>query len=139
MTLSVPADDEMMDFSSRRKSLPFKVDDDVFEAAPDIPAELAIEFADMAEKAEKSSTVEDQIALVHSMFKMILFPDSAERFIARLRDTQRPIGTGRMMKIVAWLYEEYGLRPTESDSRSARGSENPDAGTSLTVSSSAVA
>jgi hypothetical protein len=139
MTLSMPVDDHVMDFSSPRKSLRFKVDDDIFEAAPDIAAELALEFADFAERAQESNDVQDNIAVIRAMFNMVLFPDSAERFIARLRDTKHPIGTARMTNIIKWLYEEYGLRPTESDSASARGPENPDAGTSLTVSSSAVA
>ena len=139
MTLSVPVDDEVMDFSTPRRSLKFKVDDDLFEAAPDIAAELALEFSDFAERAQETDTTEDQIAVIHAMFRMVLFPESADRFIARLRDPKRPIGTARMMKIIRWLYEEYGLRPTESDSPSSSGSENPAAGTSLTVSSSAVA
>lgn len=137
MTLSVPLDDEVMDFSSPRKSLPFKVDDDLFEAAPDVAAELAIEFMDLSSKIdETSSTTEDQIAVLHAMFRMVLFPESAERFIARLRDTQKPIGYEKVNRIVKWLFESYGLRPTEPDAPSSSGSESQDAGKSLTASTS---
>jgi len=137
MTLSVPLDDEMMDFSSPRKSLPFRVDGDVFEAAPDVAAELAIEFMDLSNKLdENEATVEDQVAVLHAMFKMVLFPDSAERFISRLRDPMNPIGYEKVNRIVKWLFESYGLRPTEPDASSSSGSGSQDAGKSLTASTS---
>lgn len=137
MVTTVAVDDEMMDFSSPRKSLKFKVDDDVFEAAPDIAAELAIEFMDLTNKIdETSATSDEQISILHSMFKMVLLPDSATRFIGRLRSPERPIGYGKINKIITWLFGEYGLRPTESDSSSSTGSESQDAGTNLTESSS---
>jgi hypothetical protein len=137
MTLSVPVDDEMMDFSSPRTSLPFRVDGDVFEAAPDVAAELAIEFMDLSSRLEDDkATVEDQIAVLHGMFRMVLFPESAERFIARLSDPTKPIGYEKVNRIVKWLFETYGLRPTESDSLSSSGSESQAAGKSLTPSTS---
>lgn len=136
MTLSVPVDDEVMDFSSPRKSLPFRVDDDLFHAAPDIAAELAIEFSDAAEKANDDSKPEQQIAVLHAMFNMVLFPESAERFIARLRDPEHPIGMDKLNRIVRWLFESYGLRPTTSDSPSSSGSDVLESGTNSTVSTS---
>jgi hypothetical protein len=138
MTLSVPLDDEVMDFSSPRKSLPFRVDGDMFEAAPDVAAELAIEFMDLSAKLddEETASVQDQIAVLHAMFKMVLFPDSADRFIARLRDTTKPIGYAKVNRIVKWLFEAYGLRPTEPAESSSTGSESQVAGKSLTASTS---
>jgi hypothetical protein len=138
MTLSVPLDDEIMDFSTPRKSLKFKVDDDFFEAAPDVAAELAIEFMDKSQQLDDTdATAEQQIAVLHAMFNMVLFPESAEKFISRLRDPKNPIGYERINRIVKWLFESYGLRPTESDSSSSTGSESQDAGKSLTASTSA--
>lgn len=137
MTLSVPLDDEVMDFSSPRKSLKFKVDSDLFEAAPDVAAELAIEFMDKADKLDKTdATTDEQIAVLHAMFNMVLFPESASRFIARLRDPEHPIGYEKVNRIVKWLFESYGLRPTEPDASSSNGSGNQDAGRSLTASTS---
>ncbi len=140
MTLSVPMDDEVMDFSSPRKSLPFRVDGDLFQAAPDIAAELAIEFMDLSQRADDTdATPKQQIAVLHAMFNMVLFPESAERFISRLRDTANPIGYEKINRIVKWLFEVYGLRPTESDSPSSSGSGNQVVGTNSTASTSAVA
>lgn len=125
------ADDEVMDFSSPRRVLKFRVDEDVFEAAPDIAAELALDYADKVEKLTGDGTsMAQQKEIIHSLFRMVLFPESAERFIERLSDQQRPIGQQKIANITRWLFEEYGLRPTESDSVSSTGSESPAAGTS---------
>lgn len=127
----IVADDEVMDFSSPRRSLKFRVDEDVFEAAPDIAAELALDYADKVEQLSgDDATMAQQKEIIHSLFRMVLFPESADRFIARLSDQRRPIGQQKIAKITQWLFEEYGLRPTGSDSASSTGSENLDAGTS---------
>lgn len=131
-------DDGIRDFSSPRRSIKFRVDDDVFEAAPDIAAELVLEYAGKAEQLERleqeNVQPDQQRDLVHSLFRMVLFPESADRFIARLSDPTRPIGHRKIAEITQWLFEEYGLRPTGSDSASSTGSENQDAGTSSTES-----
>lgn len=121
----------MMDFSIGRKSIPFKVDDDVFEAVPDIAAELAMEYASQLEELTKpeAPTIDSQKEVVYSTLRLVLFPESADRFIARLRDQVNPIGQTRFTKITEWLLEQYGLRPTEQDSASSTGSESQDAGT----------
>lgn len=136
-TTVIPVDDEVMDFSSRRKSFRFRVDADVFDAAPDIPAELAIRFADLTASLENNEvgTPEDQIKVMHELIRMVLFPESAERFIVRLSDPANPIGSNKINDIIKWLFEEYGLRPTTPDADSSTGSGNQDTGTSLTATS----
>lgn len=126
----------MMDFSIGRKSIQFRVDDDVFEAVPDIAAELAMEYASQMEilTDPERNSLDDQKEVVYSTLRLVLFPESADRFIERLRDQANPIGQTRFGKITQWLLEQYGLRPTEQDSASSTGSENQDAGTSSTVS-----
>jgi hypothetical protein len=134
-TTTILADGELMDFSSPRRSIKFRVDADVFEAAPDIPAELALDYADKAERlAGGDATYEDQKEILHALFRMVLFPESADRFISRLSDRRNPIGQAKIARITRWLFEEYGLRPTGSDSVSSTGSESLAAGTSSTVS-----
>lgn len=125
------ADDGMMDFSIGRKSIPFKVDDDIFEAVPDIATELAMEYADQLEQLlkPKEQTLDLQKEVVYSTLRLVLFPESADRFIARLRNQENPIGQERFTKITQWLLEQYGMRPTEQDSASSTGSESQDSGT----------
>lgn len=132
---AIVATDDIMDFSSPRRSLKFRVDKDIFEAAPDVAAELMLRYADMVERLSgDDATNEQQTEVIHALFRMVLFPEDAERFIARLSDQRNPIGHGQIKRITEWLFEEYGLRPTGSDSASSTGSENRDAGTSSTVS-----
>lgn len=134
-TTTVLADGELMDFSSPRRSIKFRVDEDVFEAVADIPAELALEYADKTERLTSGeSSFENQKEIIHSLFRMVLLPESADRFIARLSDRRNPIGQAKIGRITQWLFEEYGLRPTESDSASSTGSVSLAAGTSSTVS-----
>lgn len=125
-----------MDFSIGRKSIKFKVDDDIFEAVPDIAAELAMEYADKLEQMtqfdpedEGKLEIGKQKEIVYSTLRLVLFPESADRFIDRLKDQLNPIGQKRFGEITQWLLEKYGLRPTESDSASSPGSESQDSGT----------
>lgn len=141
-TTTVRADDGIMDFSSGRRSLKFRVDDDIFEAAPDIAAELALDYGDKVDRltsGDDTTSADDQRDIIHALFRMVLFPESADRFIARLSDQRNPIGHQKIIKITQWLFEEYGLRPTESDTASSTGSESRDAGTNSTVTTPAVA
>jgi hypothetical protein len=134
---TIAADNEVMDFSSRRRKILFRVDDDVFEAAPSIAAELAIDYAEKAEVlTEAGATTRQQLEVIHALFRMVLFPESADRFIARLSDQRNPIGHDQIQRITQWLFAEYGLRPTVSDSASSTGSESQDAGTTSTASTS---
>jgi hypothetical protein len=137
----VRADDAIMDFSSGRRSIPFRVDEDVFEAAPGIAAELALDYGDKVDRltsGDADTSADDQREIIHALFRMVLFPESAERFIARLSDQRNPIGHHQIIRITQWLFEEYGLRPTESDTASSTGSESQDAGTSSTVTTPGV-
>lgn len=139
-TTTVNADDGIMDFSSGRRSIKFRVDDDVFEAAPDIAAELALRYSEQVERLDDQNAGADvQLEAIHALFRMVLFPESAERFVARLSDQRNPIGHEKITRITRWLFEEYGLRPTQSDAASSTGSESQDAGTSSTVTTPAEA
>jgi hypothetical protein len=134
-TTTVRADDDVRDFSSPRRRLRFRVDDDVFEAVPDIAAEVALDYADKTEQLTGGEvTMAQQKQIMHDLFRMVLLPESADRFIARLSDRVNPIGQKKINDIASWLFEEYGLRPTSLDSASSTGSGSQDAGTSSTVS-----
>lgn len=116
-TQIVVADDDVMDFSSPRRVIKFRIDDDVFEAAPDIAAELALDYADKLDQlGGEDATFKQQKEIIHALFRMVLLPASADRFIERLSDQRNPIGNLKIEKITRWLFEEYGLRPTKSDS-----------------------
>jgi hypothetical protein len=120
------------DFTPKRKSLVFRVDNDVFSAVAALPALLAMEFASSSEEFEKASATE-RVVLLRSMFNLILEDDSVERFFERLSNKADPIDTQTMFEIIDWLMGEYGQRPTESPSGSSNGSETQESGSNLMV------
>lgn len=134
----VTASGEMMDFSVRTTALQFKIDGDVFTGVRDLAADTAFEFSAYATALSADSTnPENRKNIMKSMIRALLVPESAERFIARLSDTSNPIGLATCMDVVHFLFERYGLRPTQPDSDSSSGPDNPESGTSSTVSTSA--
>jgi hypothetical protein len=140
MATDVNVTEDMMDFSLPPRNLKFKVDNDIFEAVPELATEQALRFADDAEVMEdESSTAQQRLDVVKKLFHLVLLPESAERLIARLSDPANPIGPERFQKILMYLMEQYGLRPTEPDEDSLSGSEVRANGTSLTESVSATA
>lgn len=131
---------EVHDFSSGTPRVQFKLDGEIFTGVRDIPAIKALEFSGHSDKLKRDDIpMSERIALFMDILRLLLEPTSAERFIARLSDTENPIGLSTMLKIVPWLFEQYSLRPTEPDSDSSAGSGNPESGTSSTVSTSGVA
>jgi hypothetical protein len=134
-----PRSDDVYDFTVAKPRVQFKLDDDIFVGVRDIPAIKAMEFSGHSDKMQREDvTMEERIALFMDILRLLLEPESADRFIARLSDSTNPIGTSTMLKIVPWLFEKYAARPTTPDSDSSAGSGNPESGTSSTVSTSGV-
>jgi hypothetical protein len=122
--------EEMKDFSRPKRAIKFKVDDDVFEATPELAAALVVEFAEEAELIDKDATrPAELIGVMGNLLNRVLLPSSAERLMARLKDTKNPIGIERLLEIIEWLLEQYGLRPTPPDSDSSAGVLSPEDGT----------
>lgn len=121
----------MKDFTREHKRIQFKIDDDVFEAAPALPARTLMEFAVTAERIINAEA-EERAGLFDEMFGMILLPDSFELFQKRMADPQQPIEFPQIEAIIMWLFEEYGLRPTEVSFPSSVGSVDQGDGRSLT-------
>ena len=134
---STPA---VQDFTVDKPRVQFKLDGDIFIGVRDIPAVKAMEFSGHSDKMSRDDvSMAERIALFMDIIRLLLEPESAERFITRLSDSVNPIGVQTMLKIVPWLFEQYSLRPTTPDSDSSAGSGNPESGTSSTVSTSGVA
>jgi hypothetical protein len=125
---------EMRDFSKKRKDITFRVDEDVFQAARGVPAEVLLDFAREFAGMDVSATVDQQLKAFRSLLDVVLLPESLERFNARMRDRENPIEIDQVEDIVTWLMEEYGLRPTEAPSSSPDGRSVPVPGMSLTDS-----
>ncbi len=107
---------EIRDFSMSIDPKKFRVNDDIFEAAPQLPLSLLSmvpKFKSIAMEPEKSRDT------LLEFFDEILMDGSAAKFRERVFSKTAPIGMPQMMNIITWLLEEYGLRPTEPSSDSS--------------------
>lgn len=121
-TIVMIGDEEVFDFSGDQKPIKFKIDGDVFEAVRDLPALTAMEFGQYANTLETSDNLDDQAKAVDRMFRLVLKPKSAEKFIERLTDSEEPIGAKQMNGVMMWLMGKYGFRPTAPSEVSSDGS-----------------
>jgi hypothetical protein len=121
------------DFSRKRKRLDFTIDDDTFEAASAIPAEIYAEFVSNYSNVDENGTTADVFKAMASALETVLLPDSFARFKARLRDRTNPIELAQMTDVVLWLIEEYGDRPTPPSQPSSDGPASPESGTNSTA------
>lgn len=116
---------EIKDFSFSLEPKRFRVNDDIFECAPEIPlhalalaANLKIDVNLLKEDPEKA------LVPIFEFFEEIMLGDSYQRFYVRFKDNQKPIGIRHLMKIVPWLVEEYGVTPTPQPSNSLNSPED---------------
>lgn len=119
------------DFTRKRKRLQFRIDDDVFEAAPALPGQTLAGFATRFADIEKTPLAQ-QLDVFADALGMVLLPESNARFQKRLSDLEQPIELEQASDVIAWLMEEYGHRPTEPSSPSSTGLPSPASGTSST-------
>lgn len=133
-TADTVASDGMMDFSAQTKTVQFRIDNDVFTGVRDMMADSAFEFSAYATKlSDDDVSIDERKNVMRSMIRALLMPNSAELFIDRLSDPANPIGLMKCMDVIHWLFEQYGLRPTEPDSDSSSGPDSQDSGTNLTA------
>jgi len=123
------------DFSKPRELIEFTIDQDTFHAHPGIPAETLMEYGAKFEGADmEKSTVLEKLAVYKDALELCLDGPSFQRFTARLRDTTNPIDGDQLDQVLTWLFEQYGLRPTQPSVASSDGPSLPDAGTGSTGS-----
>jgi hypothetical protein len=126
-----PSDEEITDFTEY-VHVKFRIDNDVFNGVSNIPAMSLIEFATMFDGMSENDLISDPKAF-DRMFHLVLEDESANRFFFRMGDKKEPISMTQVMRIMPWIMEKYGMRPTEPSSNSSDGSANPDDGMSSTV------
>lgn len=118
---------EPRDFSSDRPDVVFTIDGDVFYG----PGNLAVLSAvDLANHVQDLATPTRQTIV--DIINLILYPESAELFIARASSPARPISQQQLTDVMTWLLEKHGVRPTEESSDSSTGSHNLVTGSSST-------
>ena len=121
---------DLKDFSKKRKRLQFTVDDDTFEAAAAIPAEVMIQFAERVSTSDPSAmSPKEQVGIFREMLETVLLPDSMAIMRKRMADPRNPVDMEQLDSIITWLFEEYGMRPTQESSSSSAGDSVPEPGT----------
>lgn len=126
---------EIKDFSKARKQLVFRIDEDVFEAVSAIPAEVMIQFAERFTSADPSSMApKEQVGVFREMLETVLLPESMAVMRKRMADPRNPVDMAQLDEVITWLFEEYGLRPTQESSSSSDGGSPPGPGTTSTGS-----
>ena len=119
------------DFTRQRRRLQFRIDNDLFEAAPALPGNVLTAFAVRFADVSKAPT-EQQMQIFADALGMVLLPESNARFQKRFNDLKNPIELEQASDVIMWLMEAYGLRPTQPSSPSASGPPSPESGTSST-------
>lgn len=103
----------MKQFTTRTEPIRFRIDDDLFEAASDIPAATMFRLADMRKNLNSDDRGE-RFEGLKTIFRELLTDESYALFEGRLGSREKPIGTKTMNEVLEWLTGEgYGLRPTQ--------------------------
>lgn len=132
-----PAVDDggIADFTIDRPRPRFRIGDDLFEGKMEVPTLSLMTFA---AQQKDDSTQEESIEMTMRLLRLMLKKESADRFIDRLGSEDNPIGVETFQKIVPWLMEQYGMRPTQPSPDSSAGSPSQDDGPRSTENSPVV-
>lgn len=120
------------DFTKQREAISFTVEPDTFRAYPAMSAQTLIDFAAKAQALDQNDGAA-MIGAYREVLAEVLEPDSFERFTARMSDRLNPIDPEQVNDIVAWLFETYGLRPTQPSEPSLTGPSSPEPGSGSTA------
>lgn len=121
------------DFTKQREAISFTVDPDTFRAYPAMSAQTLIDFAAKSQNLDADDGAA-MIGVYQTVLAEVLEPDSFERFTARMADRANPIDPNQVNDIVTWLFEQYGMRPTQPSEPSPTGPSDPEPGTGSTAS-----
>jgi hypothetical protein len=122
----------MREFTTNRKPVLFKIDEDTFMATPEIPAGVMLDLIKMQSELQ-SGEPHRQFDVVMQLFRELLVAEAYAKFERRLHDPENPIGMRTLIEVVQWLLgDAYGMRPTPSPS-SSPGPSTATTGTSSTA------
>jgi hypothetical protein len=118
---------EIMDFAADDVEIDFWVGQDHFICAPDIPLGIMQKISGLK---NLQATVETEgMEPVIDVFDEFLTPASAVLFRDCV-ENKKTIGLRRIMRILPWVMEKYGLRPTQPSSPSLDGLNDGESGSS---------
>lgn len=134
-----PADDDIPDFTRKRKPVRFRLNGRVFTAVPAVPAQIMIDFAGKFSGMDPATTSpEQQLAAFGSVLELVLPAEELTAFNTMMRDMIEPVDMEQVDEIISYLFERYGMRPTPQPGDSSPGLPAPEYGTASTDSVQAV-
>jgi hypothetical protein len=133
---TVSRDVGVMDFTPTTQAKRWRFYDDVFELAPELPIAVALRYqSKVAHMAEGKLTGDEQLELMTEVIEWGLVKKDRTRFRRLFSDeAEHPLGLTTFNRLLPWMFEQFGLRPTEPSPESADGSPSPDGGMNSTVS-----
>lgn len=126
---------DIPDFSKPRTRVAFRIDDDVFEAPPVLPAMVLLEYTKKFHSLGEDADPTQHMDAMMGVLDLVLLPESYGRFVARLSDKENPIDLAQMQQAIEYVMEAYGMRPTQLPSVSPDGQPSQESGTSSPESS----
>lgn len=121
----------MKQFTTRSEPIRFRIDDDDFEAASEIPAATLFELAGVKDEIRAAENRTQQFDALLSIFQKLLTDESYKMLHDRVSSREKPIPNKTLMEVMDWLLGEgYGMRPTQPPSSSPGQSAEPSGDTS---------
>jgi hypothetical protein len=130
---TIAVDAAITDFTEDRPPIQFRIGPDVFTLVADMPVLTMIDFAEKSNKLAEDDMGPEMREIFVSMFELVLTEESTERFVPRLSSRTDPIGMSIINKLIPWILEQYGLRPTTPSESSSDPSSIPADGQSSTA------
>lgn len=125
----VSIDLDIPDFSKPRNRVAFRIDDDVFEAPPVLPAMVLLEYTKKFHSLGQDADPAQHMDAMTGVLDLVLLPESYGRFVARLSDKENPIDLAQMQQAIEYVMEAYGMRPTQPASGLPGGQPSQGSGT----------
>lgn len=90
--------------------LSFKLHGEDFACKPKMQGKVLLELVAASSAQDNPG---EAAAIINKFFKLVLVPESYERFEALLESDDRIVEVEKLSDIVAWLVEQYSDRPTQ--------------------------
>lgn len=100
------------------EEISFKLHGEEFSCRPAMQGKVLL---DLVAKSSNQENPGEAAEMIGSFFKIVLLPESYERFDALVTDPDRIVPIETLSEIVGWLVEQYSDRPTKRPEPSPSG------------------
>lgn len=126
---------DFKDFTKESSRKCFRIGTEDFDALRTLPIPVMQQLIRASTDLRNKDIGPEALDQVLGIFDMVLLPDDAVRFKARIASVDNPVDLTQVMDIMTWLMELYGKRPTQQSPDSSSGLPT---GTDGTISTAGV-